>query len=87
LESGLLKTRKKWITECIKLHHLQDNLLFDEETRALHTHSADNAPQHFKITGAMEAYAALWYVNGTSSLNTIVQGAQTSSQNLPGLQT
>jgi hypothetical protein len=103
---------KEWIINYLKETHVEDNLVFGGELANLHTHS-DNAAQHFKSTGALEAYAALWFKHGRPTLSTyhfgcpghgkgpwdgiggwlknslhrMVKGAQTSLQNLPGLQT
>ena len=106
------KLEKAWLIDYLKMTHVEDNVVFGEEVLHLHTHS-DNAAQHFKSTGALEAYAVLWFKNARpplstyhfgcpghgkgpwdgiggwlkNSLNTIVKGAQTSSRNLPGLET
>jgi hypothetical protein len=103
---------KAWIINYLKETHVEDNVLFGGELAYLHTHF-DNAAQHFKSTGALEAYAALWFKRGRptlstyhfgcpghgkgpwdgiggwlkNSLHTMVKGAQSSLQNLPGLKT
>ena len=54
------KLEKAWLIDYLKLKHVEDNVVFGEEVLHVHTHS-DNAAQHFKSTGALEAYAALWF--------------------------